>query len=64
MTVKQHINHGAIHLHNGIFHFIDLSIDFSFSISLLFTKNNELWNERKEDVLQVLLLQRITYQRR
>ena len=49
MTVKQYINHGAIHLHNGIFHSIDLSIDFSFSISLLFTKYNEQWNERKED---------------
>ena len=58
MTVKQHINHWAIqkvcHLHNGIF--IPLTCvtlsQFYFITSLVMlvlpTKNNKLWNKRKE----------------
>ena len=72
MTVKQHINHGAIqkvcHFYNGIFHSINLCHTFSILICpliALFTKNNKLWNERKEAFLYILLLQRTTlYQRR
>ena len=37
MTVKQRINHGAIqkvcHLHNGIFHYSDVSHFLSFTLS-------------------------------
>ena len=76
MAVKQHINHGAIqkvcHLHNGIFHSMNLCHTFSISSLLsqspiysitsfvLFSKNNKLWNERKEEFLYIWLLQRIT----
>ena len=71
MTIKQHINHGAIqnvcHLHNCIFMSLTsvTLCQFYSPIILLPTKNNKLWNERKEDFLYMWLLQRITlYQRR
>ena len=55
MTVKQHINHGAIqkvcHLHNGVFFLLTcltLSQFLSIPSLTLFTKNYKLWKERKE----------------
>ena len=73
MTVKQHINHGVIqkvcHLRNSIFHSSNLSHTFfsqvySITSLMLFTKNKQ-WNERKEYLLYICLLQRSTlYQRR
>ena len=72
MTVKQHINHEAIqkvvHFYNVIFHSINLCHTFSillYHLPSVFTKNNKLWYERKEDFLYILLLQRtMLYQRR
>ena len=72
MTIKQQINHGAIEkvcqLDNGIFPSIHLCHTLSiYSITspALFTKNNKLWNEKKEDLLYIWLLQSIKlYQRR
>ena len=67
MTIKQQTNHGnnqkVCHLHN-IF-FIPFSCvtlcQFNSFISLvLFTKINKLWDERKEDLLYIWLLQGIT----
>ena len=52
MTVKQHINHGAIQkvcrLHNGTFYSINrvtLSLFFSITSLDLFNENKKLWNE-------------------
>ena len=60
MTVNQHINHEAIqkvfHLHNGIFHSINLCYTFSillYHLQCVIHKNNKLWNERKEDLLYI-----------
>ena len=68
---KQQINDGAIqkefHQPNGIFHSIDLCHLLSFySITslVLFTNNNKLWNETKEDFVCIWLLQRITLYKR
>ena len=56
MTVKQHINHGAnvtiCHLQISFFiplNCVTLSQFYSITSLELFTKNNELWNERNED---------------
>ena len=73
MTTKQQITHGAIqnvcHLRNGIFPFhstcATLCQFYFIASAVLFTKNNKLWNERKEEFLYIWLLKRITfYQRR
>ena len=69
---KKHTNHGPIqkvcHLHNDIFiplTCVTLSQFYCIVSFLLFSKNNKLWNERKEDFLCTWLLQRTKlYQRR
>ena len=73
MRMKQQIKHGAIqrvcHLHNSIYHPIQLShfVNFTLSLPLSYSLNltKKLWNERKEDFLHIQLPRRIKlYQRR
>ena len=65
MTIKQQITLG-LHFHNAIFHSISFHLChtlcqfYSIASLVLFTRNNKLWNERKEGFLYVWLLQRIT----
>ena len=65
MTIKQQITRGAIQkvwrLHN--FHPIKLShfVKFTLSTPLCYPLKIKLWNERKENVLYIWLLQRIKY---
>ena len=55
-TVKQQINHGTI---------IRVCHLYSFTFPVLFTENNKLLNEGKEDFLKIWLFQRIAlYQER
>ena len=57
MTIKHLTNHEAIqklcHMHRDIFNPIRLYqshfVIFTLTFPVLFTKNNNLWNERKED---------------
>ena len=68
ITVKQPINNGAIqevcHFNNCIFYFIHLCHAVSVLLfiipNVLLTKNNKLWNDRKEDFLCIWLFLRIT----
>ena len=68
ITIKQPINNGAIqevcHFNNCIFHFIHLCHAVSVLLfiipNVLLTKNNKLWNDRKEDFLCIWLFLRIT----
>ena len=72
MIIKQQINRGTVeklcHLYNGIFPSIHLCHTLSiYSVTspVLFTENNKLWNEKKEDFLYIWPLQSIKlYQRR
>ena len=53
MTIKQQITLG-LHFHNAIFHSISFHLChtlcqfYSIASLVLFTRNNKLWNERKE----------------